>query len=572
MAGTINKPKKPKSKRTPVRLRHKIEKASAAKQRKARKLAKKNPQWRSRLKKDPGIPNLFPYKEKLLHQIEETRIRKKEEEKRRRELAKANTAQAEKSEGDERMEADDVAEEFEGEGSDDAMDEDASDIDESNPLAALIASAKKSAEQYEKELQSGDEMDEDEDDDSDGGDDDDDDDDGAVIEVPGGASSRKAYDKVFKQVVEQADVVLYVLDARDPEGTRSRDVERSVMAAAGGGKRLILILNKVDLIPPPVLRGWLAHLRRFFPTLPLRASNPAPNAHTFNHRDITVQSTSAALFRALKSYAASRNLKRAISVGVIGYPNVGKSSVINALLSRLGGPRGQRAACPAGAEAGVTISIRAVKIDSRLTLLDSPGIVFPSTGAAASFVPKNPTEAHAHLVLLNAVPPKQIDDPVPAVSLLLKRLSATPELMERMMQVYDLPPLLPSPDSGDATTDFLIQVARKRGRLGRGGVPNIASAAMAVITDWRDGRIQGWTEPPVLPVAGVTDANKAGGGSGGGGRMKIADEEVMPDQKVIVTQWAEEFKLEGLWGDGDDGDGASSAAPAGGETKEVEME
>ncbi|KAL2199813.1 P-loop containing nucleoside triphosphate hydrolase protein [Corynascus similis CBS 632.67] len=551
MAGSITKPKKPKSKRTPVRLRHKIEKASAAKQRKARKLAKKNPEWRSKLKKDPGIPNLFPYKEKLLHQIEEDRIRKKEEQQRRRELAKANSAQSEKIEGDEHMDEDGIADEFDGEDVDDAMDEDASDVDESNPLAALIASAKKAAEQYDKELQSGDEMDDDEDDDSEA-----DDDAGTVIEVQGGASSRKAYDKVFKQVVEQADVVLYVLDARDPEGTRSHDVERAVMAAAGGGKRLILILNKVDLIPPPVLRGWLTHLRRFFPTLPLRASNPAPNAHTFNHRDVTVQSTSSALFRALKSYAASRNLKRAISVGVIGYPNVGKSSVINALLSRLGGSRGQRAACPAGAEAGVTTSIRSVKIDNRLTLLDSPGIVFPSTGSSSSstFVPKNPTEAHAHLVLLNAIPPKQIDDPVPAVTLLLKRLSATPELMERMTQVYDLPPLLSNPESGDATMDFLIQVARKRGRLGRGGVPNIAAAAMTVVTDWRDGRIQGWTDPPVLPVAGVTGANK------GESVMKIADEEVMADQKVIVTQWAEEFKLEGLWGD-DEGEAV----------KEVEM-
>jgi len=257
MAGSITKPKKPKSKRTPVRLRHKIEKASAAKQRKARKLAKKNPEWRSKLKKDPGIPNLFPYKEKLLHQIEEDRIRRKEEQQRRRELAKAaSSTQGEKTEGEEHMDEDGMAEEFSGEDLDDAMDEDASDIDESNPLAALIASAKKAAEKYDKELQSGDEMDDDDEDD-------DSEDDGytGIIEVQGGASSRKAYDKVFKQVVEQADVVLYVLDARDPEGTRSRDVERTVMAAAGGGKRLILILNKVDLIPPPVLRGWLTHLR-----------------------------------------------------------------------------------------------------------------------------------------------------------------------------------------------------------------------------------------------------------------------------------------------------------------------
>src|SRR3569833_4611147 len=79
----------PKSKRTTTRLRHKIEKSSAAKQRKQRKLAKKNPEWRSKLKKDPGIPNSFPFKEKLLHQIEEHRLRRQEEAQRRREQAKA---------------------------------------------------------------------------------------------------------------------------------------------------------------------------------------------------------------------------------------------------------------------------------------------------------------------------------------------------------------------------------------------------------------------------------------------------------------------------------------------------
>ena len=80
---------KPISKRVPVRLRHKIQKASAAKQRKQRKEAKTNPQWRSRLKKDPGIPNLFPYKAKVLAEIEEARRKKEEDVQRRREIAKA---------------------------------------------------------------------------------------------------------------------------------------------------------------------------------------------------------------------------------------------------------------------------------------------------------------------------------------------------------------------------------------------------------------------------------------------------------------------------------------------------
>ena len=89
--------------------------------------------------------------------------------------------------------------------------------------------------------------------------------------------------------------------------------------------------------------------------------------------------------------------------------------------------------------------------------------------------------------------------------------------------------------SGDVTTDFLIQVARKRGRLGKGGVPNIQAAAMTVISDWRDGRIKGWIEPPILPVVDKTQAGNA---------------TVAGDTKEIVNEWSKEFKIEGLWGDG----------------------
>jgi nuclear GTP-binding protein len=413
---------------------------------------------------------------------------------------------------------------------DDLMDEDDGG-DDVNPMAALIASARRAAEKYDRELQSGSEMDDDE------GDSDDEDEFYAGNGEPiGPATSRRAYDKVFKQVIEQADVVLYVLDARDPEGTRSKEVERQVMAAASGGKRLMLVLNKIDLVPPPVLKDWLTYLRRYFPTIPLRASGSAPNAQTFNHKALTVQSTATALLKSLKSYAASKQLKRAVSVGVIGYPNVGKSSVINALLSRLGG---KGAACPAGAEAGVTTSIRSVKIDSKLTLLDSPGVVFPSAKEGEPSKKKqDPTEAHANLVLLNAVPPKDIGDARPAVTLLLKRLSTSPDLLQKLMDVYDLPPLMTT--AGDPTTDFLVQVARKRGRLSKGGVPNVESAATTVVTDWRDGRIQGWVDAPVLPVSVNASAASV---------AATSSNAAAPDQKQIVTEWAQEFKLDGLWGD-----------------------
>jgi hypothetical protein len=105
------------------------------------------------------------------------------------------------------------------------------------------------------------------------------------------------------------------------------------------------------------------------------------------------------------------------------------------------------AACPAAAEACNTTSIRAVNIDSRLTMLDSPDIVFPSSSSPSTLsgglvLPKNAAEAYADLVLLNTVLPKQMDDPVPVVALLLRRLATSPT--QKLQDAYGLAPLLPA--------------------------------------------------------------------------------------------------------------------------------
>jgi len=408
-------------------------------------------------------------------------------------------------------------------------------------MAALLASAKARAAQFEgKRAGDEDAMDEDDEDDFSGFEDD------AEDGVSAGSvrkdSSRKAFDKVYKQVVDSADVVLYVLDARDPEGTRSKEVEQMVMAADRGSKRMIFVLNKIDLVPAPVLRSWLVYLRRSFPTLPLRASKPAPNAKVFDHKELTIKSTSETLFKALKTFAESRQLKRSVKVGIIGYPNVGKSSVINAMTTRMGGRTG---ACPVGAEAGVTTSLREVKLDNKLKLLDSPGIVFPNKPEGNR---NSKVEEQARLILLNAIPPKDIHDPIPAVALLIKRLSATPELFTKLTDLYELPAL--HHIKGDTTTDFLVQVARKRGRLGKGGVPNLYAAAQTVITDWRDGRIQGWTDAPAYKPATISSSKTAPATKSG----------LVGDQKDIVKVWAAEFKLEGLWGE--EAPGADGAVDA----------
>ena len=153
---------KPTSKRVSTRLHHNIKKKSAEKQRKDRKAAKKNPQWVSRLKKDPGIPNSYPFKAQVLAEIEEQKLRKEAEQQERRETAKARRegravvdqpAGASGRAAAGAMEQDGGLVDMEG-------DEDMED-DGSNPMAALLASAQARA------LEHADEEDDDEDDEDD---------------------------------------------------------------------------------------------------------------------------------------------------------------------------------------------------------------------------------------------------------------------------------------------------------------------------------------------------------------------------------------------------------------------
>ena len=493
------------------------------------------------MKKDPGIPNLFPYKEKILHEIEEKKRIKEEDYARRREesrkardypveVERLPTIAAEQDEGA-------LSDLFD----DQSMDED-DGSDSANPMSALLASVRARAAEYEDAPLADDKDEEMDEDGSDNG----------IDILSSGAlppprpkafdTSLRAYSKISKTVLQNSDIILYVLDARDPDGSRSREIEREIASADDGSKRVILILNKIDLVPPSVLKGWLTHLRRHFPTLPLRASTPAPNAKTFDHKALTVKGTSETLLRALKSYAQSKQLKRSTTVGILGYPNVGKSSVINALTARLGSARSASTACPVGAEAGVTTSLREVKVDGKLKLLDSPGIVFPSSSPALPATQPShldPKQAHqAHLILLSAIPPSAVDDPIPAITLLLHRLSHSSVSLGPLLEYYGITVDTLVVEKGDITTDFLVQVARKRGRLGKGGVPNLNAAAMGVLSDWRDGRVRGWTEPPVDQDSAIPGSREEGEGT---------------MNKAIVKEWAKEFKLDGLWGEEEDG-------------------
>ncbi|XP_064012632.1 guanine nucleotide-binding protein-like 3 [Pogoniulus pusillus] len=415
--------KRPKLKKASKRLtchkRYKIQKKIREHHRKVRKEAKKR--GRKKPKKDPGVPNAAPFKGELLREAEQRKqkleelkqkqklSRQKEHEKRRKLEAKKNVAQIkENAEGKE--------------------------------------SSGKSKTKTKKLLDK---------------------------------NSKTSFCRELKKVIEASDLILEVLDARDPMGCRCPQLEQAV-TCSGGDKKLLLVLNKIDLVPKENLEKWLNYLKKEFPTVAFKSATlmkdrtmPEQVRRRRARVDLTKTTEcfgSKSLLKLLQEHVKTQN--RPIQVGVVGFPNVGKSSIINSL-------KGVRA-CNVGVARGVTKSVQIVHIDKQTKILDSPSIIAD---------PSNSALALALRSIINTEEPCSADV-LEGIEAILNHCSK-----QQVMLRYTIP------DFRD-TEEFLALLAQKRGMLKKGGVPDIENMAKLLLCDWTGAKISYHSQPPesqILP-------------------------------------------------------------------------
>ncbi|MGA7954183.1 MAG: ribosome biogenesis GTPase YlqF [Gloeobacterales cyanobacterium] len=168
------------------------------------------------------------------------------------------------------------------------------------------------------------------------------------------AKARKGLQEQLKNV----DLVFEVLDARIPRASRHQEIHQLI-----GARKSVLVLNKMDTIPQSILRQWQRAFEAEGSQVCVTDAQKGKGM-----RDLLNAAQKAA--QAVNERRLKRGMNpRPLRAAVIGFPNVGKSALINRLV-------GKRAVASAS-KPGVTRQLRWVRILDHLELLDSPGILPP---------------------------------------------------------------------------------------------------------------------------------------------------------------------------------------------------
>ncbi|EYC35900.1 hypothetical protein Y032_0961g3225 [Ancylostoma ceylanicum] len=283
------------------------------------------------------------------------------------------------------------------------------------------------------------------------------------------------------RVVERSDIVVQIVDARNPLLFRSKDLDAYVKEV-DPAKQVLLLVNKADLLEEYHLMEWAKYFTENqinavfwsaldeLPSISEESCESVPTTASSSINGQLYIRTREELIQYLKGigHVSAAPGSKPVVVGMVGYPNVGKSSTINKLA---GGKKVSVSATP-----GKTRHFQTVHIDNQLCLCDCPGLVMPSF-----------TFGRNEMFLNGILPADQMREHFGPIALLMSRVPVS--FFERVYSV-----MLPE-SSKPSALNLLTSIAFMRGFMSASGVPDCSRAARFVIKDVVAGRLR-WVAPP----------------------------------------------------------------------------
>ncbi len=243
-----------------------------------------------------------------------------------------------------------------------------------------------------------------------------------------------AYWNLVNRVIKEADVIIEVLDARLIDETRNSEIEAKIKE---NKKKLIHVINKADLVDKKALDKKKKELAN------------CVFVSTQRHYGTTIL---------LKKILKIGN-KEKIVVGVVGYPNTGKSSLINALAGR--------SKARTSSFSGFTKGIQKIRANRRIMLIDTPGVIpFSRLDEATK-------------AILGAVDFSKVKEPDIAAAKIVRLYKP---------QLLDYYGLALADDKNDEFS-IIEKLALHKKKLKKNAEPDIELMSRIIIKDWQKGKI-----------------------------------------------------------------------------------
>ena len=260
--------------------------------------------------------------------------------------------------------------------------------------------------------------------------------------------------RLMGESLKLVDIVVELIDARIPRSSRNPELDKWVR-----GKPRLVVINKCDTADKTITQKWLDWFgQKEIPAIAIDCKTRQG-----------IKGFIPAARKVLAPELARRNEKgmsgKPLRMMIVGIPNVGKSSLINTLA------KSKRAKVED--RPGVTRGRQWVSLDNGVDLLDMPGVLWPKF--------EDPIVGE-HLAFTGAVKDDVLDVEWLAMRLLYL---LNMDYHNLLVQRYGL-----GEDSvGMDGPGLLSQVAKKRGMLLPGGLPNLERAAVTVLDEFRGGKI-----------------------------------------------------------------------------------